>query len=500
MIRVREKAFADKNLISDIALNLRVSERFAEMLISRGCDSVEKAYSFLNPSIKDLHDPFLLGGMRDAVERITEAKQDGETVVIFGDYDADGISAVTILYRSLKIFGIDAIPVIPEREDGYGLTEGVLSRVLEEYYPDLIITVDCGISAVKEVNELRDLGVDVIVTDHHEIPEEIPDCTVINCKLNGYPFDGLCGAGVAYKLARALIGVKADEFLDLVAVATVADSMCLVSENRILVSEGLNRIKNGKCSKIIKAIANISGLKEVTATSIAYTIAPRINAAGRMDNANVALRAFISDDIQEIETLSKMLNDFNSKRQIECEGLYKTAQAMIMAKSPNNRVIALYSSEWRAGLIGIVAAKLVEEYSKPVILFAEKDGVLHGSARSVAGVNIFKALGSVKEFVEDYGGHAQAAGVTLNIDMFSSFETALNEYLVANCDVTDFVQETEVEEIINSKFTVEFAKEIALLEPFGVGNKKPFFAVECDRAYASPLKSVLNTYLLKLNI
>ena len=488
MIRVREKAFADKNLISDIALNLRVSERFAEMLISRGCDSVEKAYSFLNPSIKDLHDPFLLGGMRDAVERITEAKQDGETVVIFGDYDADGISAVTILYRSLKIFGIDAIPVIPEREDGYGLTEGVLSRVLEEYYPDLIITVDCGISAVKEVNELRDLGVDVIVTDHHEIPEEIPDCTVINCKLNGYPFDGLCGAGVAYKLARALIGVKADEFLDLVAVATVADSMCLVSENRILVSEGLNRIKNGKCSKIIKAIANISGLKEVTATSIAYTIAPRINAAGRMDNANVALRAFISDDIQEIETLSKMLNDFNSKRQIECEGLYKTAQAMIMAKSPNNRVIALYSSEWRAGLIGIVAAKLVEEYSKPVILFAEKDGVLHGSARSVAGVNIFKALGSVKEFVEDYGGHAQAAGVTLNIDMFSSFETALNEYLVANCDVTDFVQETEVEEIINSKFTVEFAKEIALLEPFGVGNKKPFFAVECDRAYASPLK------------
>ncbi|MBR2384533.1 MAG: DHH family phosphoesterase, partial [Clostridia bacterium] len=207
MIRVREKAFADKNLISDIALNLRVSERFAEMLISRGCDSVEKAYSFLNPSIKDLHDPFLLGGMRDAVERITEAKQDGETVVIFGDYDADGISAVTILYRSLKIFGIDAIPVIPEREDGYGLTEGVLSRVLEEYYPDLIITVDCGISAVKEVNELRDLGVDVIVTDHHEIPEEIPDCTVINCKLNGYPFDGLCGAGVAYKLARALIGV-----------------------------------------------------------------------------------------------------------------------------------------------------------------------------------------------------------------------------------------------------------------------------------------------------
>ena len=488
MIRVREKANADKNLISDIAHSLRVSERFAEMLISRGCDSVEKAYAFLNPSIKDLYDPFLLGGMRDAVDRITKAKQNGETVVIYGDYDADGITAVTVLYRSLKIFGIDAIPVIPEREDGYGLTEGVLSNVLEEYLPDLIITVDCGISAVKEVNELRDLGVDVIVTDHHEIPEEIPDCTVINCKLNDYPFDGLCGAGVAYKLAKALIGPKADEFLDIVAIATVADSMFLVSENRILVSEGLNRIKNGKCAKIVKAIANISGLKEINSTTIAYTIAPRINAAGRMDNASMALKAFISDDVQEIEDYAKKLNEFNAKRQAECDGLYKTAKAMLMSKSPNNRVIALYSSEWRAGLIGIVAAKLVEEYSKPVILFSEKDGVLHGSARSVAGINIFKALGSVKEFTEDYGGHAQAAGVTLAVDKFGDFENALNEYLINNCDVTDFVQETEIEELIDDKFTIEFAKEINLLEPFGVGNKKPFFALECNRAYATPLK------------
>ena len=181
MIRVKERAVADKNLISEIARNLHVSQKFAEMLISRGCDSFEKAYAFLNPSLKDLYSPFLLGGMSDAVARIKEAKQNEETVVIYGDYDADGITAATILYRSLKIFGIDATPVIPEREDGYGLSEGVLSRVLEEYLPDLIITVDCGISAVKEVNELRDLGVDVIVTDHHEIPDEIPDCTVINC-------------------------------------------------------------------------------------------------------------------------------------------------------------------------------------------------------------------------------------------------------------------------------------------------------------------------------
>ena len=488
MIRVREKAIADKNLISEISSSLRVSERLAEMLISRGCDSLKKAYDFLHPSLDGLFDPYLLDGVKDAVKRITEAKQNGETVVIYGDYDADGITAVTVLYRSLKIFGIDAITVIPEREDGYGLTDGVLSRVLEEYLPDLIITVDCGISAVKEVEELKDLGVDVIVTDHHEIPDQIPDCTVINCKLGDYPFDGLCGAGVAYKLAKALIGNRADEFLDLVAVATVADSMSLVSENRILVTEGLKRIRDGKCSKVIKAIASISGLKEVTASSIAYTVAPRINAAGRMDNAQIALQAFITSDIQEIESLAKLLNDFNTKRQVECELLYKTAKAMIEKKSPNDRVIALHSKEWKAGLIGIVSAKLVEEYSKPVILFAERDGKLHGSARSVAGINIFKALSHVKDLTEDYGGHAQAAGVTLTVEGFDAFERALNDYLVQNCDVSDFVQETEVEEIIYERFTLDFAKELSLLEPFGVGNKKPVFALECAKAYAAPFK------------
>ncbi len=488
MIRVKEKAIADKNLISEIANALSVSDKFSELLISRGYDSVEKAYKHVNPSLNDLYDPFMLNGVGEAVERITIAKQNGETVVVYGDYDADGITAVTVLCRSLKIFGINAIPVIPEREDGYGLTEGVLSRVLEEYFPDLIITVDCGISAVKEVEYLADLGVDVIVTDHHEIPSEIPSCIVINCKLCDYPFDGLCGAGVAYKLSKALIGSRADDFLDLVAIATVADSMPLVSENRVLVSEGLKRIKSGRCSKIVKAIASVGGLKDVNSASIAYTVAPRINAAGRMENARLALQAFMSDDSQEIESLAKLLNDFNVKRQAECDGLYKTAKAMLVTKSPNNRVIALYSKEWKAGLIGIVAAKLVEEYSKPVILFTERDGVLHGSARSVVGVNIFKALSHVKEHTKDYGGHAQAAGVTLDINCFEAFEKALNEYLVQHCDVGDFVQETEVEELIDSKFTLEFAKELSLLEPFGVGNKKPIYALECSRAYASPLK------------
>ena len=489
MLRFKDKAIADENLISDIAHALGVSHKLAKMLIDRGYDTPEKAYKFINPSLKDLLDPYLMSGMKEAVERIKLAKENGETVVIYGDYDADGISAVTVLTRSLKIFGIDAIPIIPERENGYGLSEEMVDGLVDAYLPDLIITVDCGISAYREVEELLDLGVDVIVTDHHEIPELTPNCVKINCKIeDDYPFDGLCGAGVAYKLATALIGSRADEFLDVVAIATIADSMPLVSDNRIIVTEGLKKIKSGKCNKTVKALANISGMKEISSTAISYTVAPRINAAGRMGDARSALSAFLSDDVLEIENYAKLLNEYNVKRQTECDLLYKTAKAKLSGKSPDNRVIALYDEEWKTGLIGIVAAKLVEEYSKPVILFTAKDGVLHGSARSVVGVNIFKALGGVKDYIQEYGGHAQAAGVSLLLKYFEDFERALNDYLVDNCDVADFVQETEVEELITEKFTVDFAREISLLEPFGIGNKKPVFAVECARAFATPLK------------
>ncbi|MBE5742801.1 MAG: single-stranded-DNA-specific exonuclease RecJ [Clostridiales bacterium] len=488
MIRIKEKANADNNLIEQIALTFKISKRLAELLVSRGFTDIESVDKFLYPKLSHLYNPYLLSGMEDAVKRIAQAKENGETVVIYGDYDADGISAVTVLYRSLKIYGIDAIAVIPERENGYGLTDGMISAVLEEHFPDLIITVDCGISAVKEVEELRDLGVDVIVTDHHEIPENIPDCTVINCKLGDYPFDGLCGAGVAYKLAKALIGDKADSLLDVVAIATIADSMPLLDENRIIVSEGLKLMKSGKSCKCVKALMRVSGIKEVNATSLAYTLAPRINAAGRMGDAKSALQAFLTDDENEIESFSSLLNEYNVKRQAECDLLYRSAKEQLSQKPTDNRVIALYNKNWKSGLIGIVAAKLVEEYSKPVILFTERDGVLHGSARSVVGVNIFKALTAVKDLTEDYGGHAQAAGVTVKLDNLNEFERLLNSYLIENCEVGDFVQETEVEEILTSPLTLDFANELNLLEPFGVANKKPVFAVECKRAFASPIK------------
>ncbi|MDY2901248.1 MAG: single-stranded-DNA-specific exonuclease RecJ [Candidatus Borkfalkiaceae bacterium] len=489
MIITKTPPSGSENLIKEISGRCGVSTAFAKLLVTRGIKSAEEAEKFIRPDKKYLHDPYLFSGMKAVTERIKAAKENGETVVIYGDYDADGITATAIMYRGLKVFGIDAYAVVPERENGYGLTEGVLERVLEEYCPDLIITVDCGISSYAEIEELKDLGVDVIVTDHHEIPEQIPDCTVVNCKLgDGYPFDGLCGAGVAYKVISALVGEEADNFLDLVAVATIADSMPLTDENRILVSEGLKLIKSGRCSKVIRAICESGGAKELVASSLAYTVAPRVNAAGRMGDAYSALVAFTSEDNFEIKILADKLNSYNAARQTECDVLYKAAKEKLRTKSPLSRIIVLYDKGWKSGIIGIVAAKLMEEYSKPVILFSEKDGVLHGSARSLGDINIFKSLTAVQDVLEAFGGHAQAAGVTIKKENIGVFEEKINEYIAKTYDATAFAKDIEVDGFITGKFKAELARELELFEPCGVDNRRPVFALNVTEANASPLK------------
>ncbi len=477
-----------ENLITEISERCGVSAAFSKLLALRGIKSAEEAEKFIKPDKKNLYDPYLFTGMKEAVSRIEAAKANGETVVVYGDYDADGISATTIMYRGLVSYGVETYAVIPERENGYGLTAGVLERVLEEYCPDLIITVDCGISAYSEIEELKDLGVDVIVTDHHEIPEQIPDCTVINCKLEGYPFDGLCGAGVAYKVIRALTGETADKYLDLVAVATIADSMPLTDENRILVSEGLKLIRSGRGAKALRALAEVGGMKETGAQSLAYSIAPRINAAGRMGDAYSALAAFTSDDNFEIKILADKLNSYNVARQTECDELYKSAKVLLKNKSPFSRVIILSDESWKPGIIGIVAAKLMEEYRKPAILFTEQGDVLHGSARSFGEINIYKALSFAKDLLEGFGGHSQAAGVTIKRENLERLEEKLNEYIAENYGTEIFSGDTEVDGIITGKFGIDLARELELMEPCGVGNRRPVFALDINEAYASPIK------------
>ena len=320
----------NEKAIKEIAFGCGILFDTAKLLYARKIDTVEKAKRFLSPSKSGFYDPYLFKNTAAIVKRIVVARENCENVLIFGDYDADGISATTVLYNSLKIFGITARTVIPEREEGYGIN---VEKVLSGVKPDLLITVDCGISDYEKVKTLKDNGVDVIITDHHEPPEILPDCLILNPKVagSGYPFDGLCGAGVAYKLGYALIGDAADDFLDFVALATVSDSMELVDENRDIVSEGL-KILNGEnirpCFKYLLG----ENTKSITSQTLAFNIAPKINAGGRMGDAYSSLRLFLSDSIAEIAEKAELLKSYNVGRQVECENIYKEAKAKITAE------------------------------------------------------------------------------------------------------------------------------------------------------------------------
>lgn len=488
MIIERCATAQNENLIRELSYKFSVSERFAAILVGRGINTVEKAEKFLNPSLSDVGDPYLMKGIKDAVKRILAVGED-ETIVVYGDYDVDGISAATILTKALRSIGKNAYAVIPERKDGYGLSDAVIERALEEYCPDLLITVDCGIGAVNEVEYLKDLGVDVIVTDHHEIPDEVPDCIIVNCKFNDdYRYNALCGAGVAYNLVRALVGGRANDYLDLVALATLADSMPLTGENRALVSEGIKSIADGKCIYAIKALLKIANAKEISATSLTYSVAPRVNAAGRMGDAATALRAFLSEDKSEVDYLVNRLSEYNITRQADCETLYREAKSKLENKSPLLKVNILYDKRWNTGLVGIVSARLTEETGKPTILFTESSGLWHGSARSINSINIYEALRATGYLLEDFGGHSQAAGLTIKEQNIAEFETALDSYVSSHCSVSDMTADIIVDEIVKSPVSIEYAEELEKLEPCGTDNPKPVFAEHVGDVSATPLK------------
>ncbi|MGN0819506.1 MAG: single-stranded-DNA-specific exonuclease RecJ [Christensenellaceae bacterium] len=475
--------------IQELSQSTNLQFETCAILYSRGVDTPEKTDYFLHPSKSHFKDPFLLSGMTEAVERIKQAKNEGEVVAVYGDYDADGINATAVLYYALKDFGIDALTVVPERSIGYGLQREVLDKLLDEHFPTLLITVDCGISCYDEVEYLKECGVDVIVTDHHELPEKLPDCTVINCKIkSGYGFDSLCGAGVAYKLAYALIGEKANDYLDFTAIATIADSMPVIDENRDIVYEGVKLIKSGKAHKCVNELLLVSNMKEVSATSLAFTIAPRINAAGRMGDAKSALEFVTTSDSQRIEELAIKLNNYNVTRQQECDKLYRDARQKLIRSGYDKKIIVLSDNNWNSGLVGIIAAKLVEEFSRPVILFVENDGKLHGSARSIENVNIFDAISYCKELLTDFGGHAQAAGVSVNSENYEAFKQKIEKYIDEKFGYEYFKPQKAVEFRIDRPFTLKLAKEINLLEPFGTGNKRPLFSVKVGDVCCQPIK------------
>ena len=475
---VPEYSFSAEQLdsIAELAYKTGLSVNVTRILYARGVDTVEKITRFMKPSKRNFLSPFLMKGMRETVEMLTEARDTGKTVAVLGDYDADGICASAIMYHALRDFGIDAHVYVPERADGYGLSEKMIDRIFEECNPELFITVDCGISCAKEAQYIYELGSDVIVTDHHELPEILPDCVIVNPKLkDDYPYDNLCGAGVAFKVACALIGERAYRYLDFATLATVADSVPLLGENRDIVTEGL-RLFN---QQLRPCFAGLLGkvYDSITAQTLAFNVAPRVNAAGRMGDAQSAFKLFISEDEGEIYDLSVKLCLYNTERQKFCDELYLSAKQKLLEKGAYGNVIMLSDESWNTGFVGIVAARLAEEFNRPTLLFVHNGDMLKGSARSIESINIFSALKNCSQYIEEFGGHAQAAGVNVRVENFSALEKALNEEIGNTYSEEDFEQKLYICEEITDVFPEEFAHELMAMEPYGVGHRRPLFAI-----------------------
>ena len=475
------------NMIAGLASATGLCPETVKILFGRGIDTREGIEAFLHPSREHFVTPFKMKGMKDAVELITRARDEGWQVVVYGDYDADGVCASAIMRGVLADFGIDAAVFVPERTSGYGLCNQSIDAIFDEYFPQLFITVDCGISNAEEVEYIKEQGAEVIVTDHHELPPRLPDCICINPKLeDDYPYDNLCGAGVAFKVGCALNGEGAYKYLDYAAIATVADSVPLVGENRDIVAEGL-RIINGSDKKPYSAFLGKSG-ESVTAQTIAFSVAPKINAAGRMGDANAALRLFCSHDDGEIFDLSVKLTAYNAERQKYCDELYASAKAKLNREGVPGRIIMLYDESWNTGFVGIVAARLAEEYARPALLFVKNGEMLKGSARSVESVNIFEALKACSGLISEFGGHSQAAGVNVSEENFSALKSALNAWLDENCPVGAFAPTLYVSGELTSHVSQKFARELEMLEPFGVGFKRPLFALQAAGCQVKPVK------------
>jgi len=485
-----ETEFSDEqlNIIRGLAAECGLCADTVKILYGRGYADKQSILDFIHPSKKRFISPFKMSGMREAVDLITRARDEGWAVVVYGDYDADGICASTIMSKSLKDFGIEPYVCIPERRNGYGLSEALIDAIFDEVFPQLFITVDCGISCAQQVEYIKELGAEVIITDHHELPDVLPDCICINPKFNDdYIYDNLCGAGVALKVGIALNGDKALDYLDFAAIATIADSVPLIGENRDIVAEGLNLINKSPAKNYANFLNKNDG--NVTSHTIAFSVAPKINAAGRMGDARAALDLFTETDERKIYDLSVKLTEYNLERQKYCDELYLSAKHMLKERGEIGNVIMLCNENWNSGFVGIVAARLADEFSRPAILFVKNGDMLKGSARSVESVNIFEALYACGQYIAEFGGHSQAAGVNVTAENFDKLYSAIDEYVGANYCKEDFVPKVLINGILTEEYSARFARELDMLEPFGVGNRRPLFEVDVKAAPVKPVKA-----------
>ncbi|MCX8160628.1 MAG: single-stranded-DNA-specific exonuclease RecJ [Candidatus Saccharicenans sp.] len=473
-----------------LAQELNLPHEIATILVNRGLRSASEAAFFLYGGLNELHDPFQMKGMKEAVDRVRRAIEKKEKIVIFGDYDVDGILSVVMMVKALSLLGGRVEYFIPERmKDGYGLKLHHLETILQ-MKADLLISVDCGIKAVDFVREARVHGLDVIITDHHHPGDKLPEAVaILNPVLesSGYPDRNLAGVGVVFKLIQAIflrLGINQDlnHFLKLVSIGTVADVAELKGENRILVQEGLKKLKEARTPGL-RSLLDGSGLnnRKLNEVDLGFRLGPRINAAGRLGMTEIALQLFFSESPEECNSLVKKLNELNSARQRIEEKILKEAVEKIESRQLHQkyRLLVLGSENWHRGVIGIVASRVKEIFYRPVILFAYENNQAYGSGRSVPELSLIDLVNDCADLCQNFGGHKQAVGCTLSYDRLPEFKDRINS--LARARITDELLERKLQidcRLNFSSISPSFLEFYSRLLPFGVGNPRPVFIAE----------------------
>ena len=490
----------DEKLVEKLQTEFDTSAAIAITMANRGIASLDESRKFFNPGVDQLHDPFDMKNMDQAVERILTNIKSSRPIMVFGDYDVDGTTAASILYLSLTDFGGIIITYIPHREDeGYGLSsEGI--DIADEQGIDLIITCDCGINAFEQITYAREKGIDVIITDHHIPDNKLPDAVAIlnpNQSDCDYPFKGLCGAGVAFKLACG-IGKKLNRplkdllsLLDLATLGTAADMVPILDENRLIVSKGLELL-NDNPRIGLRALLKTSGLldKDITVGNISFSVSPKINAAGRLGDANRSVKLLTTDNKSLATKLAHNLDEENRRRRDIQEKVVN--EALLKANAEYNfsqdRAIILAESGWHPGVIGIVASRIKEKFHRPAVIIAiDNDGIGKGSARSIAGFDLYQALTEVSDHLQNYGGHPMAAGLTISEENFEDFKKAFLTFAETNLSEEDMEPRLKIDaEIQLNDINSRFMRFLELLGPYGPGNMRPKFAARNLKVVGNP--------------
>ncbi|HTY08518.1 MAG TPA: single-stranded-DNA-specific exonuclease RecJ [Candidatus Edwardsbacteria bacterium] len=492
-------ATGNEALVNQLAASLGISPLIARLLLTRGVAQAAEARQFLKPQLADLHDPFLLPDMARAIDRLDEALRQGQRIMVYGDYDVDGITATALLLKGLCRIGAQASWYLPNRSrEGYGISPAGVDEA-KARGAGLIVSVDCGITAHQEVAYASSLGIDCIVTDHHETKDSLPAAAAVVDPKRGdsaYPYQELAGVGVAYKMLQALYrrhGLPEADLepdLDLVALGTIADIVPLTGENRILAKFGLEAIRSS-AKPGIRALLEVAKLvdRPLDSGQIVFIMAPRINAAGRMGDAGTALQLLVTEDPQQAAAIARLLDEENKKRKAIDDQILESATAMVRSQIDLERekVIVLSSADWHQGVIGIVASRLVEQFYRPTVLIAVDGDRGKGSARSIANFHLHEALKQCQELLLGFGGHKYAAGLTIDTSQIPAFRKKLNDVAAGALTPDDLLPNQVLDAAVDlDALDAPLARDFSLFAPFGPGNRHPVLVSYQTRIVGSP--------------